>query len=49
MNNMFQSSCTEVFTNEEAQVDEKDEFAGEYAFHNDYLLYEVEEVIKADL
>ena len=38
-----------VFTNEEAQVDEEDEFAGEYAFHNDCLLNGVEEIITTDI
>ena len=38
-----------MFTNEEAQVDEEDEFAGEYAFHNDCLLNGVEEIITTDI
>ena len=37
-----------VFTNEEAQVHEEDEFAGEYAFHDDCLLNGVEEIITFD-
>ena len=44
----------EVFTNEEftadeAQVDEEDEFADEYAFHDDCLLSEVKEIISKDI
>ena len=38
-----------VFTIEEAHVDEEDKFAGEYAFHNDYLLNGVDEVITYDI
>ena len=34
-----------MFTAEEAQVDEEDEFADEYAFHNDCLLNGVDEII----
>ena len=34
-----------LFTNEEAHVHEEDEFAGEYAFHDDCLLNGVEEII----
>ena len=34
-----------MFTAEEAHVDEEDEFANEYAFHNDYLLNDVDEII----
>ena len=34
-----------VFTTEEAQVDEEDEFADEYAFHNDCLFNGIDEVI----
>ena len=34
-----------VFTIEEAQVDEEDEFADEYAFHNDCLFNGIDEVI----
>ena len=33
------------FTSEEAQVDEDDEFADEYAFHNDCLFNGIDEVI----
>ena len=36
---------TEEFTTEEAQVDEEDEFADEYAFHNDCLFNGIDEVI----
>ena len=44
----------EVFTNEEftadeAQVDEEDEFADEYAFHDDCLLTGVKEIITKDI
>ena len=44
----------EVFTNEEftadeAQVDEEDEFADEYAFHDDCLLSGVKEIITKDI
>ena len=35
----------EEFTTDEAQVDEEDEFADEYAFHNDYLFNGIDEVI----
>ena len=38
-----------VFINEEAQVDKEDEFAGEYAFHNDCLLNGVDEIITTDI
>ena len=38
-----------VFTEEEDQVHEKDEFAAEYAFHDDCLLVGVDEVITAEL
>ena len=38
-----------VFTTKEAQVDKEDEFAGEYAFHNDYLLNGVDEIITSDI
>ena len=34
-----------VFTIEEAQVDEDDEFVDEYIFHNDYLLNGIDEII----
>ena len=34
-----------VFTTEEAQVDEEDEFADDYAFHNNCLLNEIDEII----
>ena len=37
-----------VFTEEEAQVHEEDEFAAEYAFHDDCLLVGVDEVITTD-
>ena len=37
-----------VFTTEEARIDEEDEFAGEYAFHNDFLLNRFDEVITSD-
>ena len=40
---MFSSTWMGVFTTEEAQIDEEDEFAGEYAFHNDCLLNGVDE------
>ena len=40
---------TEEFTADEAQVDEEDEFADEYAFHNDYLLSGVKEIITTDI
>ena len=36
---------TEEFTADEAQVDEEDEFADEYAFHDDCLLSGVQEII----
>ena len=44
----------EIFTNEEftadeAQVDEEDEFADEYAFHDDCLLPGVKEIITKDI
>ena len=44
----------EIFTNEEftadeAQVDEEDEFADEYAFHDDCLLTGVKEIIAKDI
>ena len=35
----------EEFTADEAQVDEEDEFADEYAFHNDCLFNGIDEVI----
>ena len=35
----------EEFTTEEAQVNEEDEFADKYAFHNDYLFNGIDEVI----
>ena len=38
-----------VFTTEEAQVDEEDEFSGEYVFHNDCLLNGVDEVITSSI
>ena len=37
--------AAEEFTADEAQVDEEDEFADEYAFHNDYLFNGIDEVI----
>ena len=37
-----------MFTTEEAQIDEEDKFAGEYAFHNDCLLNGIDEVITTD-
>ena len=39
----------EEFTADEAQVDEEDEFADEYAFHNDCLLSGVDEVISTNI
>ena len=39
----------EEFTADEAQVDEDDEFANEYAFHNDYLFSGVDEVITSNI
>ena len=39
----------EEFTTDEAQVDEEDEFADEYAFHDDYLLSGVEEIISKNI
>ena len=39
----------EEFTADEAQVDEEDEFADEYAFHDDCLLIGVKEIITADI
>ena len=39
----------EEFTADEAQVDEEDEFADEYAFHDDCLLTGVKEIITADI
>ena len=39
----------EEFTADEAQVDEEDEFADEYAFHDDCLLTGVQEIITADI
>ena len=38
-----------VFNAEEAQVDEEDEFADEYAFHNDYLYNEIDEIISTTI
>ena len=38
-----------VFTAEEAQVDEEDEFADEYAFHNDCLLNGIDEIITPNI
>ena len=40
---------TEEFTADEAQVDEEDEFADEYAFHDDCLLTGVKEIITTDI
>ena len=40
---------TDEFTADEAQVDEKDEFANEYAFHDDCLLSGVQEIITTDI
>ena len=40
---------TEEFTADEAQVDEEDEFADEYAFHDDCLLSGVEEIITKNI
>ena len=40
---------TEEFTADEAQVDEEDEFADEYAFHDDCLLSGVKEIITKDI
>ena len=37
------------FTADEAQVDEEDEFADEYAFHDDCLLSEVDEIISKNI
>ena len=39
----------EEFTADEAQVDEEDEFADEYAFHDDFLLSGVDEVISKNI
>ena len=39
----------EEFTADEAQVDEEDEFADEYAFHDDCLLSGVKEIIAKDI
>ena len=39
----------EEFTTDEAQVDEEDEFADEYAFHNDCFLSGVDEVISSNI
>ena len=39
----------EELTTDEAQVDEEDEFADEYAFHNDYLFSGVVEVISSNI
>ena len=39
----------EEFTADEAQVDEEDEFADEYAFHDDCLLSGVKEIITKDI
>ena len=39
----------EEFTADEAQVDEEDEFADEYAFHDDYFLSGVKEIIAKDI
>ena len=39
----------EEFTADEAQVDEEDEFADEYAFHNDCLFSGVDEVISSNI
>ena len=38
-----------VFTTEEAEVDEEDEFADEYDFHNDCLLNSVDEIITPNI
>ena len=38
-----------VFTTEEAEVDEEDEFADEYAFHNDCLLNGVDKIITPNI
>ena len=40
---------TEEFTVDEAQVDEEDEFADEYAFHDDCLLSGVKEIITKNI
>ena len=40
---------TKEFTAGEAQVDEEDEFADEYAFHDDCLLSGVKEIITKDI
>ena len=40
---------TEEFTVNEAQVDEEDEFADEYAFHDDCLVNGVKEIITKDI
>ena len=39
----------EEFTADEAQVDEEDEFADEYAFHNDCLYSGIDEVISSNI
>ena len=39
----------EEFTADEAQVDEEDEFADEYAFHNDCLYNGIDEVISTNI
>ena len=39
----------EEFTTDEAQVDEEDEFADEYAFHNDCLFSGIDEVISLNI
>ena len=38
MNPMFQSMCKGYSLKKRAGVDEEDEFADEYSFHNDCLL-----------
>ena len=54
MNPMFQNllkvfTQLEEFTADEAQVDEEDEFADEYAFHDDCLLTGFKEIITTDI
>ena len=38
-----------MFTGAEAEVDEEDEFADEFAFHNDCLFNDVDEIITPNL
>ena len=48
-NMLMRVFTTEEFTADEAQVDEEDEFADEYAFHDDCLLSGVQEIITTNI